>query len=123
MDHWLEKYPLADPEHAHDLERAAAIHQHHGGLDKEQAEATSYQKYKVLQHQKAAAHHLNGMRNAKAAARPEDGHRHYIMYCSHVKELGLNPHHPVPPEIIAHITDEKSDNYQVHGADDFISTK
>ncbi len=120
---WLNRYPMADEAHAHDLERSAALHQFHGGMDKEQAESTAYQKYKVLQHQRAAAHHLNGMRNSKATGNIADGQRHYIMYCSHAKELGLNPHQAVPPEIMAHLTDEKSDKFQDHGADSFISLK
>ncbi len=120
---WLNKYPMAHDDHAHDLERAAALHQFHGGLSKEQAEASAYQKYKVLQHQKACAHHLDGMRNSKANGNIADGQRHYIMFCSHAKELGLNPHRPVPPEILAHSTEQSSKKYEDHGADSFISNK
>ena len=120
---WLGKYPLADDTHTHDLERSAALHEFHGGMTRDQAEASAYQKYKVLQHQKAAAHHLNGLKNAKQRGNIAEGQRHYIMYCSHAKELGVNPNAPVPPEISTHLNEEASDKYQEHGADSFILNK
>ena len=78
MAHWLNKYPVAEDDHVNDLERAAAVHEMHYGLPRDQAEATAHQKYMVLSHEKGAAHHLGGMRMAKARGSNEDSQKHYI---------------------------------------------
>jgi hypothetical protein len=123
MGSWLGRYPIAEDSHIDDLERAAAVHEMHHGLPRDQAEATAHQKYKVLNHQKGAAHHLNGMRCAKANGNIQDSEKHYLIYCLHMKALGHNPNRPVPPDVMAHVTAEPLAKFTPHSADCFVNQK
>ena len=120
MKSWLGRYPIAEDVHEHDLERAAAVHEMHHGLPRDQAEATAHQKYKILSHQKGAAHHLNGMRQTSSNGNSQDSEKHYLLYCHHMKHLRLNPNRPVPPEIMAHVTSEPLLKFTPHSSDQFL---
>ncbi len=121
MGHWLGRYPVAEDGHVDDLERAAAVHEMHYGLPRDQAEATAHQKYKILSHEKGAAHHLNGMRMAKSRGSAADAEKHYALYCSHMKVLGHNPNQAVPSSVMAHVMPEPLlKEYSPHSSDSLL---
>ena len=98
---WLGR-DIVDQGHSQDLERMAAINEFEHGMPREMAEAKAYQEYRVDQHAQAAAHHLVGMKHARAGGAHEESDRHALMYEQHVKAMGESPHGAVPAAVQAH---------------------
>lgn len=92
-------HPVRDEEHARDLDLRAAIYTYYHGLDRAAAEARVKHEDRVERHQRAAAHHLDGLRAANAVGNHEDAERHHTMYGLHVKALGGDPIGAVPSEV------------------------
>lgn len=116
--HW-QGHPVRDEQHANDLHLKAAVYEFHHGMDRAKAEERVKHEDRVERHQKAAAHHLDGMRAANAIGNHEDAQRHHGMYSLHVKALGHDPSGAVHPDIGRHREgDERSHAYNFKGHDD-----
>lgn len=92
-------HPVEDEEHHRNLDLKAAVLQFHHGLDRLTAEKQVKHDDRVERHQKAAAHHIDGMRAANAVGNHEDAEQHHAMYSLHLRALGLNPSEAVPSEV------------------------
>lgn len=90
---------ILHPDHAVSLDMAAAKHEFGAGVTREQAEAKAYDDYVRGQRLDAAAHHLAGMKAARAAGDASSAQKHGAMYDAHLKAVGLEPIGPVPPEV------------------------
>lgn len=102
---WMGR-PIIDPEHAHDLETRAAIHEFHNKLPRHKAEERAHLEYVRDQRLTAAAHHLNGMKAAQAVGDMESARQHGMMYELHTKALGLDPLQPPSAEITSKLRGE-----------------
>lgn len=123
-NHWLKKYIIVAPDHEHDLERAAAVHQFHGNMSREGSEVAAYQDYRKMQLHKAAAYHLEGMEAAKD--RKDDGsHRKHLgMYALLCKELGYrHTDHPAPGVKAHKGTFGDIEDFKSHPADLLVLAK
>ena len=98
---WLGR-PIVDPHHANVLERNAAAHEFLHGHRREDAERKAHEDYLKEFHEKAAGHHLQGMKIAQAAGEPNHAHKHRLLYDLHMKALNLDPMAAVPAQIQAH---------------------
>lgn len=98
---WLGR-PVLDPSHHGDLEQRAAINEFQHKMPRAQAEAKAHEEYVKDHRQRAAAHHLQGMRAAGALGNKDDAHKHWLLYDMHMKALGLESVGPVPPEVQKH---------------------
>lgn len=118
---WLGKTILS-PDHAHDLERAAAIHEFGHGMLRHEAEKKAYDDYVRDQRLSAMAHHYQGMKAAYGLGDMDEARKHGAMYELHAKSLGFNPTDPVPPEVVAKmpsLQDRKVYKFKTHGGDAF----
>jgi hypothetical protein len=116
-------HPVRDEQHHTDLDLKAAIYEFHHGMDRSKAEERVKHEDRVERHQKAAAHHLDGMRAANAIGNHEDAQRHHGMYSLHVKALGHDPSGAVHPDVMRHREgDERSHayNFKSHEDDQFL---
>lgn len=95
---WMGR-PILHEDHGHDLERRSAINEFHHKMPREQAEQSAHDDYVKEHRLKAAAHHLAGMKAAQAAGSHEDSKKHWMLYDTHLKALGLDSVGAVPPEI------------------------
>src|SRR4051812_38087824 len=95
---WMGR-PILNEEHGHDLERRAAINEFHRKQPRAEAEQAAHDDYVREHRQKAAAHHLQGMKAAQASGAHEDAKKHWMLYDTHLKALGLDSVGAVPPEI------------------------
>lgn len=123
---WLDKHLICKEEHKDDLERDAATNQYVNGMTKDHAELSAYDKYKRIQHAKAAAYHLDGMEDANHVVKnPHMADQHYAMYCMHANVLGGNPRLAVLPEIVAfrNMDREPAHAFRPHEADVFVLGK
>lgn len=115
--------PIAHEDHKRDLNAYSAIYEYMHSMPQEEAEARAYSEYKSKQHAQAAAHHLSGMKAAQGAGDMEQARKHGAMYALHVKQLGLDPYGPVPPEIQTHVADPKREKvykFKAHRGDSFL---
>lgn len=121
---WLG-HKIKAPEHARDLERKAAIYEFDHKLNRVDAEKRAYTEYLQDQHAEAAAHHLHGMKMARAAGDNEISKQHADLYGLHIKALGGSPSDPVPPEVKAFesaLRANKPVKFKVHQADQLLVT-
>lgn len=117
-------HPVKDESHANDLDLKAAVYQFHHGMDRHAAENRVKHEDRVERHQKAAAHHLDGMKAAHAVANHEDAQQHHAMYSLHVKALGGEPNSAVPPEIAkwqGNKDKKHAYTFKGHGDDQFLT--
>lgn len=115
-------HPILHPDHTHGLERRAALLEFHHGLPRQEAEAQALKEYRAQHHAIAAAHHLQGLKAAHAIGSTEAAKRHHAMYQAHVKNMGVDPNGPPPPEVSQHLDGNAGRVYgfQNHGADIFL---
>ena len=111
---WMDNqsYPLVKPQHAEELEQAAAINEFGDKKPRAEAEAAAYDAYKKRQHTEAAAHHLAGMKAAHGAGDMEAARKHSLMYDLHSKAIGHEPIGPAHPDVIAHLNGKPSKVYR-----------
>ncbi len=120
--HWNHRM-LVDPDHVHELEREAAIHEFGGKLPRPEAEHKAYEAYRRKQIAKAAAHHLQGMKASQSVGDHEEMQHHGAMYQMHLQELGHEAIGPVPEEVKQHLdqpSKEKMYKFKAHPADSFL---
>lgn len=96
---WLERHPVAHPDHLNDLEREAAMNEFGRKMPRHEAEAEAHKSYTTKQREAAAGHHLMGMKVAQAAGDMEASRKHGVMYQLHMKALGHNSSDRPPPSI------------------------
>lgn len=96
---WLDKYPIVDADHVHDLETRAAIGEFMNRMPRHLAEAKAHEDYKKDQLTEAAGHHLNGIKSSHAAGDHVAAKKHGIMYALALKALGHDPVGEVPSEV------------------------
>lgn len=124
MGKWLDKFDILDQRDENDLERHAALCQHHYGMSKENSERFAYQTYKENQHRKAAAFHLDGIESAKQDGRKSDMNKHYCIYLLHSNELGKKPTDAVDPTIKSYRhLHPKTKTFEHHPADHYLVKK
>jgi hypothetical protein len=99
--YWMG-HPVRDEKHAQDLHLKAALYQFHDGMPRDKAEERVKHEDRVERHQKAAAHHLEGIKAAHTIGNLEDAQRHHDMYSLHMKALGYDPAEAVPHEVARH---------------------
>ena len=95
-------HPVDDEEHARSLHMKAAMYEFHDGIPRQKAEQRVIEEDKRERHEKAAAHHLEGMRSAHTIGATEDAQRHHDFYSLHMKVLGHDPGAAVPHEVARH---------------------
>jgi hypothetical protein len=105
---WLGK-PILAHEHVQDLETRAAINEFHHKMPRGQAEQAAHDSYVKENRERAAAHHLAGMKAAVATGNHQDGRKHWAMYDLHLKALGKESIGAVPPEIEKRMMEEHGD--------------
>jgi hypothetical protein len=121
---WYGKPVLNDTD-VDGLETAAAWKEFGEGTPRKQAEQEAYDEYAKTQHQKAAAHHLRGMRAAQASGDLDESRLHGEAYHHHMLSLGHDPTDQVPDEIKALVEDEgKARHYKFksHPADGLLGS-
>lgn len=96
---WLDKYPILDPEHSHDLETRAAIHEFLNRHPRHIAEQKAHEDYRKEKLTESAAHHLNGIHSAHSVGDTTTAKKHGVMYSLAMKELGHDPVGEVPSEV------------------------
>lgn len=119
---WQGK-PILDPDHAHDLEQRAALHEFQGKLDRKSAEDQAHGDYRREHHQTGAAFHLQGMRAGQASGHMDEAKKHGAMYALHLKALGHDPYGEVPPEIKTRADKEDREKlyrFKAHKSDLFL---
>lgn len=102
---WLGR-PILDHEHVRDLETRAAINEFHHKIPRGDAEQQAHDSYVKENRERAAAHHLAGMKAAMATGNHQDARKHWAMYDLHLKALGKDSIGAVPPEIEKRMMDE-----------------
>lgn len=103
--HWLGR-PILDDSHATDLETRAAINEFHARMPRAEAEQKAHDDYVREHRERAAAHHLAGMKAAQAVGNHEDARKHWVLYDMHLKALGKESIGSVPPEVEKRMSDE-----------------
>jgi hypothetical protein len=118
---WLDRYPVVDADHLHDLEQRAAINEFHRKMPRHVAEQTAHDDYRKDQLVEAAAHHLVGMKAAHGAGDMESAKKHGAMYMLACKALGHNDLEP-PPEVAvkAKHTPAQVYKFRAHKGDAFV---
>lgn len=122
---WLDRFPITDPDHAHDLESRAAINEFHHKMPRSEAESKAHSDYVRDRHVEAAAHHLAGMKAAHGAGDMDAARKHSVMYNLHIKALGHDPISPPPQEVVAASKKETPSVYKFkpHKSDAFAIEK
>jgi hypothetical protein len=121
--HWYG-HPVKDEAHATNLDLKAATYQFHHGMDRHEAENKAKHEDRVERHQKAAAHHLDGMKAAHAVGNHEDAQQHHMMYTLHAKALGFETNGAVPPEVAkwqGSKAEKHAYTFKGHGDDQFLT--
>lgn len=85
--------------HAPSLDQRAAVLEFGRGMSRDAAEAQAFGEYTHNRHLDAAAHHLAGMKTARAAGAMDEAHSHRLLYSQHLQAVGLEPVGPVPAEV------------------------
>jgi hypothetical protein len=104
---WLGR-PVLSHEHVQDLETRAAINEFHHKMPRGEAEQHAHEDYVKENRERAAAHHLAGMKAAMATGNHQDARKHWALYDLHLKGLGKDSIGAVPPEIEKRMMDEGS---------------
>lgn len=115
--------PILHEDHKRDLDANSAIGEFISKIPKLDAENKAYDEYKRKHTQEAAAWHLQGMRSAQSSGDSDAMKKHGAMYSMHVKQLGLDPYGPVPPEIASVVSNPKRDKvykFKAHRGDSFL---
>jgi hypothetical protein len=102
---WLGR-PIVDHGHVQDLETRAAMNEFGHKMPRHQAEQVAHDSYVQEQRERAAAHHLAGMKAAMATGNHEDAKKHWALYDMHLKSLGKESIGAVPPEIEKRMMEE-----------------
>ncbi len=105
---WLGR-PILHDEHVQDLETRAAINEFHHKMPRHEAEQGAHDSYVKEQRERAAAHHLAGMKASIATGNHEDARKHWALYDLHLKSLGKESVGAVPPEIEKRMMEEHGD--------------
>jgi hypothetical protein len=95
---WLGR-PILDHGHVMDLETRAAMNEFGHKMPRHEAEQKAHDDYVQEQRERAAAHHLAGLKAAGATGNHEDARKHWALYDMHLKALGKESIGAVPPEI------------------------
>lgn len=95
---WLGR-PIVHQDHVTDLETRAAMNEFHHKMPRAEAEQHAHDAYVQEQQERAAAHHLAGMKAAMSTGNYEDARKHWALYDLHLNALGKNAIGAVPPEI------------------------
>jgi len=120
---YWQGHPVRDEGHSADLDLRSAIHQFHNGLDRASAEAKVKDEDRTERHQKAAAHHIDGMRASNAVGDQESAQQHHGMYGLHMRALGLDANGAVPAEVERHRgknAEKKVYTFKGHSDDQFL---
>lgn len=112
---WMGK-PILHSSHHDQLEQDSAIHQFANGMPQDQAEARAYQDYERKHRIASAAHHLSGIKTAKAAGDLESAKKHSAMYSLHMKAMGHDPLGEPHPDVLAHMTHSPARTYKFKSA-------
>lgn len=122
---WLGEHSILDPSHANDLEVDAAINEFQNKMPRKDAELAAHAAYRKKHHIAAAGHHYAGMKAALSGGDQEQSKKHSMMYELHMKEAGLDPHGPVPGEVLtaAASPETKLYRFKPHLADSFLLQK
>lgn len=95
---WLGR-PILHQDHLQDLETRAALNEFHARMPRHEAEQKAHDDYVKEQRERAAAHHLAGMKASSATGNHEDARKHWALYDLHLKALGKESIGAIPPEI------------------------
>ncbi len=90
---------IQHPDHAHGLERRAAVLEFGHKLPRQAAEQQAHDEYRREALLDAAAHHLAGMKGANAAGEWKGAKAHSEAYSKALKAVGHDPLGPVPEEV------------------------
>jgi hypothetical protein len=102
---WLGR-PILDHGHVMDLETRAAMNEFGHKMPRHEAEQKAHDDYVQEQRERAAAHHLAGLKAAGATGNHEDARKHWALYDMHLKALGKESIGAVPPEIEKRMMEE-----------------
>jgi hypothetical protein len=108
---WMGR-PIAHPKHAEELERDAAFNEFGTKMSRDEAESAAYDNYSKRQRVEAAAHHLAGMKAARAGGDMEAARKHGAMYDLHVKALGHEPVGPTHPDVASYMAQNPGVGYK-----------
>lgn len=119
---WMDKHPILDPEHIHDLETKAAINEFHHKMPRDQAELAAHADYVQEQLENSAAHHLMGVKASQAAGDMDAARKHGMMYSLVLKKLGHDPVGLPPPSVVNRTKNPEHSIYRFkpHKADMFL---
>jgi hypothetical protein len=98
LPQWLGR-DIVSEEHFQDLEQRAAVHEFHSKMPRHEAEAKAHDDYVKEHREKAAAHHLAGMKMAQAVGNLDEAKKHWTLYDLHLKALGKDSIGQIPAEI------------------------
>jgi hypothetical protein len=115
--------PLADNDHAIDLDKQVTEHTSKG-FDQDVAEEAVYQKYRKQQHLQAAAFHIGAASRMARAGQKQDADKHHALYRLHLSAGGLRNGLKVPDEVMAMVPTTQSASHQFfqnHGADRLVT--
>jgi hypothetical protein len=74
-----------------------------------QAEQSAHDSYVKENRERAAAHHLAGMKAAMATGNHQDARKHWALYDLHLKSLGKDSIGAIPPEVEKRMMEEHGD--------------
>jgi hypothetical protein len=103
---WLGR-PILDDSHIQDLETRAAVNEFHSKMPRADAERAAHEEYVKEQRERAAAHHLAGMKAAEATGNHEDARKHWALYDLHLKALGKESIGSIPPEVEKRMSEDQ----------------
>lgn len=116
--------PVSHPDHVVHLEQAAALNEFHHKMPREMAEEKAHRDYRLEQHSRAAAHHLQGMKAAQGSGDMDSARKHGAMYDMHLRQLGHEPVGPVPDSVRAHLDHPDRESiykFKPHKGDIFLA--
>ncbi len=118
---WLDK-DILDPEHAHELEKAAAGFEFGDKMPRKAAEERAYREYRHENHRKSAAFHLRGMKSSHGSGDMDAARKHGAMFETHMKALGHEPWKELPADVAKHMkaADEPVHRFRAHAGDRFV---
>ncbi len=93
-------------QHIPKLEQDSALNEFAHNMPRAEAEEKAYSDYRRGEHQRAAAHHLRGIKSSQGSGDRNEALKHSSLYQLHMEKLGLDPWKETPPEIQLHMNDE-----------------
>lgn len=120
---WLDKHPMVDPNHVHELETRAAALEFKHRMPRDQAEEQAHKDYHRNQAIDAAAHHLLGAAAARAANDDDVAGKHGEAYANAAEAAGFDPMGKPDPEILKRMksTPAKIASFKSHAADELFA--